>query len=428
MKLRSPHPILICLPPQTEEVEDFGLPDDSDNIFQRLIRNPHVESDKPRERECTEMLCSVLRNSQPLRQHLLRWLGRLTGDVPSDFGDLDFQIETERSIGSKRDDLRIEGWRQVGEEQTIAVLWTVEVKVGAGFHLSSLQAESDGEEVVVDQSELVNQLLNYDSWLRVQPAECIAGFVLALDNMEANIPTGLSVPWKCITWTELGQQLQFALKDNDLPPLDDLLGKHLLGFIRRHLWRNLDMSDDRLSFDDLALIRAFSYIGVECDKKIIRLVDQLPAVLEASGIGCGKITQQNVLFRPSRRTVVYRPLLDEQVSGYPWLFMGVEQNHLTVYVETTVTSDLKREFHEAIASVATKLTERDPRWFVHSLEDRLGKDVEITLPLLDLLVTEDQDDAFMQFFAKALDDINEAGVIEALRTTIGLEDDESDHL
>ena len=54
--------------------------------------------------------------------------------------DISLKIRTEQSIGAKRDDLRIRAWRtDEDDEETLEVLWTVEVKVGASIHLSSYQ-------------------------------------------------------------------------------------------------------------------------------------------------------------------------------------------------------------------------------------------------------------------------------------------------
>ncbi len=272
---------------------------------------------------------------------------------------------------------------------------------------------------MIDDSELVNQLVNYDSWLRTQPADCRAGFVLALHDMTANIPHRLSMPWRCVTWTAVGQQLREVLKQTKLLPVDELLCKHLLGFIQRHLWRTADMSDDQLGFDDIALIRAFSHLGVDCDKKIARLVGQLSNALEQSDIGCGRIIQQNVLFRPTRRTVVYRQIFDKEFSECPWVMLGVEKDHLVLYLETPPSHANKRKVYEALMSVAPKLMAIDPRWQVFSLEDRMGKDLEIRSSLLDLLVAADQDAVFLSFFRRALDGLKEAGVIEAVRASIG---------
>ena len=97
----------------------------------------NIEASNPRERECTEMLCAVLRNTSVLRLSLLRWMADLIGVKIKRFDDLQFSIETEGAIGSKRDDLRIEGWLESDDDRTLSLLWTIEVKVGASFHEST---------------------------------------------------------------------------------------------------------------------------------------------------------------------------------------------------------------------------------------------------------------------------------------------------
>lgn len=420
MTLHSP--ILLCLPKYNEESEDLGLPIDSDNIFQRLIRNPHLDSDTPRERECTEMLCSVLCNSRILRSRMLRWLGSYLNDVPSDFDQLSFEIDTEGSIGSKRDDLRIEGWRQTGEEGLdLVVLWSVEVKVGAHFHESSLQ-NAGTDEIDSDADATVNQLINYDRWLREQSAKFKAGFVLALYDMSQAVPSSLAMPWHCLTWTEIGQQVQESLEQDELPPSEELLAKHLLGFIKRHLWRVSDMSRDRIDFDDLALLRAFSEIGIDCEKKINRLVGLLPDIIEEMGIGCGKIGQSATLFRTTLRAVSNRRLFEPEVWDYPTLMLGVKRNDLAVWLETVPSNEKKGAFNEVLQSLLPALHERNPRWHVCSPEDRTWRDIELRSPLVDLLVAEDQDAFFTDFFRRALDDLKQVRVVEAIRECVSKKD------
>ncbi len=93
------------------------LPPVSENIFRRLIRNPRAQSSRPRERECTEMLCAVLLNAPRLRSRILRWLGELCEYAPVfPVDDLELRIDTEQPIGAKRDDLRIEAWDSDGED------------------------------------------------------------------------------------------------------------------------------------------------------------------------------------------------------------------------------------------------------------------------------------------------------------------------
>src|SRR4051812_27951467 len=53
---------VFVLKPATELAAELHLPADSTNIFQRLIRNPHADSEVAKEREYAEMVCSVLQN------------------------------------------------------------------------------------------------------------------------------------------------------------------------------------------------------------------------------------------------------------------------------------------------------------------------------------------------------------------------------
>ena len=105
------------------------VPPISENLFARLIRNPQVPDRPVRERQCTEMLCSLLLNAPELRGVLFRWLAGLAGG-PESLEDLRWTATTEQAIGKKRDDLRIAGYRDSDEETSErVVLWTIEVKV-----------------------------------------------------------------------------------------------------------------------------------------------------------------------------------------------------------------------------------------------------------------------------------------------------------
>lgn len=214
-------PRLLILPSLPDAASDLKLPPTPHNIFHRLIRNLHAESDHPRERECTEMLAAVLLNAPSIRDHVLRWMAASMGMDPNVLDGLTLRIQTEQSIGAKRDDLRIEATTVEGKDYRPVLLWTVEVKVGAYFHGSTLQAVDP--EGAADAGELVNQMVNYDCWLAQQPHRHRGGFVLALSDLTADLPKSLTCPWTCLTWTGLGVVLQGALR-GQLPPQEALLG------------------------------------------------------------------------------------------------------------------------------------------------------------------------------------------------------------
>ena len=178
------------------------------------------------------------------------------------------------------------------------------------------------------------------------------------------------------------------------------------------------MSHDRIDFDDLALIRAFAQIGVDCDKKISRLVSHLPKVVEESGIGIGKITQQDVAFRPTLRTVIYRQLFESEIYSHPYILLGIERDCLSIWLETPPGNEKKQTFHKSLSGILDRLQERNADWYVPSLGDRSYKDIVLKTPLIDLLVADDQSAVFAEFFQNALNDIKECGVIETLQESL----------
>ena len=73
-------PYFLCpIVTRSEWAEKLDLPALEQNIFFRIIKNPHPESDCPKELACTEMLAGVLMNSRVLQHALLRWIGTKLG-------------------------------------------------------------------------------------------------------------------------------------------------------------------------------------------------------------------------------------------------------------------------------------------------------------------------------------------------------------
>src|SRR5690606_16183038 len=104
------------------------------------------------------------------------------------------------------------------------LLWTVEVKVGASIHLSSPLVEVNEE--AAEASAAVSQIENYDRWLVTQTAEQRAGFVVALHDCTAFLPSNLKMNWTCLTWTGIGEQLARVLTTIPLVPHEQFLAKH----------------------------------------------------------------------------------------------------------------------------------------------------------------------------------------------------------
>ena len=186
-------PPLLLIPTLPEPLDvHVHVPRPNDNLFERLIRDPQSPNRPMRERQCAEMLRSVLVACPGLASFVFKWLAQFNGVPHKLIDELDWSLETEQSIGSKRDDLRIEGWSTGEEEPRQVVLWTVEIKVAAPLHESSLQEwETESGPASDSDPEVVSQLENYDKWLKQQKVDYKAGFVLALRDMSAALPDGL---------------------------------------------------------------------------------------------------------------------------------------------------------------------------------------------------------------------------------------------
>jgi hypothetical protein len=396
-------------------VAELNLPEKGDNLFHRIIRNPHIESANPRERECTEMLCAVLRNTTELRRQLLCWMQEFIGFHDERIQDLAFIIETEGSIGSKRDDLRIEGWRETDEERQRVLLWTIEVKVGASFHESSpLEAMKDDEDEDVD---LVNQIVNYDHWLDHQVAPNRAGFVLALEDMSHSLPPNLNCRWQCLSWSQLGMKVQDALRSSNLPEDEAFLAKHLLGFVVSHLWRVSEMTDFELSFDDIALMRAFDVVGRNSEDKINRLVESLIPIVEKFGIGEGAVCHQKSLYKGMKRSVVYRNLFTSGQTTPTSLMAGCTLTHMMIWLETAPGNANKATVTAIVQSLLPSIKERNSGW----LGDQGWWDLQLAKPLESLLSIDDQAAEFEKFFVTALEDLREVNFFPALRDKLALD-------
>lgn len=400
--------------PELNWLSKVRLPDSEDNIFGRVIRNPHITSLHPKERECTEMLCALLRNSIVVRNHLLNYFAGLLGQNIDHYDGLAFNFLTEQAIGPNRDDLRILGWRDTEENTELAILWTIEVKVGSTFHYGvSIADEVDDTEA---EPELVNQLMNYDHWLARQTAVNRGGVVLALHDYSGSLPAGLECTWASTSWTKLAESIGQCLQDESPTENDRFIAQHVLGFIREHLWRTEEMQKAGLDFDDIALIRAFTRFGVDVERKINVLVGGLAEILERNGLGMGPIAHQKSMFKASKRSVLYRNVLDRPVSEYPQLLMGISHSSCSLRLETAPTNRHKSQVTLALQKILPQLQARMSKW--HIPDDTWG-DLALDAPLIDLLSADDQEEKFKAFFESAVNDLIAVDVANVIRKEIG---------
>ena len=237
------------------------------------------------------------------------------------------------------------GWREKHEEYELAVLWTIEVKVGSSFHESSSIVVGDVE--IVDDVEVVNQVTNYDHWLAAEPAEYRGGIVLSLSNSAHLLPVGLRCTWVCTSWTVLGDCIAKALDKQGVTESERFLAKHVLGFIRNYLWRASEMETTKVGFDDIALLRAFAAYGLEAEKKIDGLVAGLRHVVAEFGFESDSFAHMKALYKPSGVSVLYTNIIDKSISSYPELYVGVSGANAELWLQTAPTNVLKRTIVES---------------------------------------------------------------------------------
>jgi hypothetical protein len=387
------------------------LPPATDNLFSRIIRNPFAGSASLRERQCAEMLASLLINAPSACRQLCRHFAEISG-IPRDVVDqCEFSIDTEQSIGRKRDDLRIEGRPKSNSYGERWVLWTIEIKVGAYFHLSS-DATVDGPS---EEEELKNQLVNYHHWLMGQ-RDCRykAGLVLALEDLTNDL--GRDVPeilshWKCLTWTTLGVILRdFILTETAIPAEEQFLCRHVLGFIAQYLWRSAEMPDSRIDFEDVAMLRAWAIMADECESKVKKLVDPLADLIAGFPIGSDPDQRDNLFSRRGRyaKGKVIGGKKDPGLELWAGVAMdrGDEGAKVYVWLESAPRSPLKFALHSfcrRLEAVNGRWETGNPYW-----------DACLSMPLTELLVAENQQERIQKFVKDALSDLLKAELDKVL--------------
>ena len=172
------------------------------------------------------------------------------------------------------------------------------------------------------------------------------------------------------------------------------------------------MTEVELNFDDVAIVRAFMAVGRDCEDKINRLVEPLTSLVEEQGIGQGVIYHQKSLFKASKRSMVYRRLLDAEISEYPWIWAGMDGASMAIWLDTAPKNVQKVKIESVLKSLLPELQARNQDWQV--LEDA-WQVLELRKPLVSLLTAVDQASEFENFFSAALEDLRETGVAEQLR-------------
>jgi hypothetical protein len=399
--------LILLLPPAVETAEAAAR----ENLFERLIRNPHPDSPLVKERECTEMLACVLIHAPRVRALIFEKWAETVGLSPSELTGLEFVIRTEQQIDGKRDDLRIEGFRRSVDRSEPVLLWTIEVKVQAGFHESSLIGCEEVESVDLEYG---NQITNYDAWLNKQPHRHRAGFVLSLSSLKDCLPS-CKCQWAATTWTSLGSLLEVVAGQRDqLPPTELFLARHLLGFIKKFLWRRGEMSDDRMDFDDVALLRAFAdERGKLCQQRVEVIVKSLVPMIAGSDVGVGDVATGGKLFGAYNTYYAWRPFAPKGAEGKdPVLIVGVEGDSLVVWIQTRPGHPKKNKVRDLVVTHLEDLRSRNSEWKVP--EQSEWCDLLIEEPLVRLLAAKSQLDHARNFVQGSLGNLSKTGLAAAI--------------
>lgn len=394
------------------------LPDASENLFGRIIRDPNHPDRPMRERRCAEMLCALLQNCPKLRDQTFQMLAERCGwaDVPLD--EMTFQVDTERSIGRKRDDLRIEGY--LVDDPEPVLLWTVEVKVQAGIHRSSYQGFSD-EDDPSDEHD-VPQLENYDRWLSTNEIRHKAGIVLSIRSMEGDLQSlDLRETWVNLLWTDLGAVTELALENEKLPEVEQMFARHFLGFLFQHLWDMRTMSSERLGINDLALIRAFMLEGDNCSQRVDRLVEPLVGLMEDTEVNFAEVKHEQVqmLFssrlRRSSVKAYFFPNEGTTKSVHLSVVAGIHEEHAFVQIEANPRCNIFTRIQTVCEQHYPDLHERNSKWIISKQDKGDWHQLRLNKPLAWLLAEEDQQSALSEFVFTAVLELQNCGLIAALQ-------------
>lgn len=390
--------------------DEVALPPAATNLFGRIIRNPVPHGRPPRERECAEMLCALLQNTTALRDAVLDALAELVVESP-DWPSLTLELSTEGAVtGGKRDDLRIEARDEDGRR---VLLWSVEVKVAAGFHVS---ADLD------DPDQDVHQLVHYDRWLCSQSdVQHRAGFVLGVRDMTSQLDgvrEQLDLDWPCMTWWTLRGVVEDVLGQGDLPVVDAFLGEHFAGFVRQHLSGGEHMEDTDISFDDIALLRAIAVLGEGLNTKVDALVEPIGGILERQGLGVGEAKPQPKILGSHFRSVVWRYLVEGENN--PYIMAGVVTERgvdLALWIECSRSSPHKAAVSSVCQEVLPELQALNKRWTIDPTSARW--DLELRRPLRSILDAADQRMAVLGFAEAAIRDLVAVRLQERLAEALG---------
>jgi len=408
------------------EADGLGYYGDQ-NLFRRIIRNPNPYGRLPKERECAEMLCGCLINMPVFQTAFLSQMAELANQIVP-FEEMEFRFRTEQPIWGKRDDLRIEGFDNQGVRK---LLWSVEIKVGAGFHYSysTNQGDSSEHEKKTDEDaqeeeltrKLVNQLKNYDDWLSKQKVDYKAGFVLSIWDQKNHLPNSLAERWYCMTWQDIGRWLGSFIEDKK-SVVEGFLARQLLGFIEQALGGKI--VDNKLSLEDIGLLKAFYLNGQSSIQNLRNIVSSVATNFENSGPLPFELKRDDFFKFHVGQGILqtfWWPFQDPREGDWPCLCAGITSKgglDIIVYISTKPSHSKKEEIRELLDEKFKDLILRDPRWNSFISEPSFWWDIEHRVPLEKLLCEEDQVEWMENHFRKVFKDLEAVGIIKGIQEIV----------
>ena len=402
---------------RTQLEDRLSLPDEKDNLFICTICDPTKTDRVGREESCTASLRNLLVHSPVFEKTFLKWLRQLSKQTQIKINNLRWTYHLERAItGGKRIDLAIEGRTESNDE--LKVLWILEIKAQARHFHESGDISLEGEEDTVD----VSQINNYDHWLNQQEAKYKHGFAISCDSLKKELPDNLNNSWHCTTWTKVGEQISTLLEANsELSEKGEFLLEHFLGFIIKYLWRASEMEEQNLEFNDIALMKAFSEIGKQCQNKLDVIVKGFERIFEEENVGYGEVNKWGQFFKTPNETLFTRyRRLNSKGKAWVWLYTGIYNSTVSVFIASNiepqeqkkkVTSVLKEQYDEL-----KHRTQLGGYWDRGPGGYNVQRDLTYSVPLENILASPNQGDCIIEVVRFAIRHLKTFGIIEQLNT------------
>lgn len=224
-----------------------------------------------------------------------------------------------------------------------------------------------------------------------------------------------------MTWTSLGSVFEAIVGgDGQLPQIEQFLASHLLGFIKKFLWRRSEMSDTRIDFDDVALLRAFGdERGKVCQQRVEALVESLSPTIAESDVGVGDVATKGTLFGAYNTHYAWRPFGPKGVEGRdPVVIVGVEGDSLIVWIQTRPGHPKKHKVRDLVSKHLKDLRARNTEWKVPEQRRSEWWELLIEEPLVGLLAAKDQVEYARTFVRRCLADLSETGLAKEIAQAI----------